>query len=162
MGIKTKFSPMGGKSAGSEVEFIRPNLSANGTLGGNSFAVSASSQYNTTYVPYKAVDGKTNTYWQPLTSDNRLYYIFYNPQALKVTKLIFTPSAAQYPTGISSFFVSNDNSVWTEISYSYSYSGSTLTTILSSSGYYKYYKATFSSSSLIKIKDIDITATYKV
>lgn len=162
MGIKTKFNPMGGKIEGKDIEFVRPNLSANGTLGGSAFAVSASSQYSSSTPAYRAVDGTTN-YWRPNTAAGNPYYIFYNPNALKVTVMVFTPTAAQYPQNVSSIFGSNDNSEWTEILHTYSYQGSTLTLTLTNSKYYKYYKIVFTSASGTgRVQNIAITATYKI
>ena len=43
--------------------WTQPVLTSNGTLGGNSFAVSATSSYNSSFAAWKALDGKTDTAW---------------------------------------------------------------------------------------------------
>ena len=132
----------------------RPNLTANGTLGGNSFAVTSSLNSSD---EYKAVDGSTSTYF---SFPRFTTFTFYNPTPLKVTQLI-----ARYPSSyygkITDVVGSNTNSGWNTISFSRS--GTTTETItLSNSTYYKYYRITLdrgsSSISTMRLGELLITA----
>ena len=135
--------------------WVRPNLTANGTLGGNAFAVMSSINRGD---EYKAVDGSSSTY-AILTRYS--YFTFYNPTPLKVTQLVALYTSSSYYGRVTDVLVSNNNSTWTAISVSRS--GSTTETItLSNSTYYKYYQISFnrgsSSVSQIRLAELQITA----
>lgn len=153
---------------GIETAFARPSLTANGTLGGSSFAVSASSSY-VNNPAYYAVDSNTSTAW---ISDSAIpaSFIFYNPNALKVSTLtILNRIIGSYVYSIRDYtvFGSNDNSNWTTLtsgqntnntdSYSWQIS-------VNSSTFYKYYKITATSTNygtgVGSVGDVGITATY--
>lgn len=99
---------------GVETTFVQPTLSANGTLGGSSFAVAASSEYSGREA-YKGVDGNPSTRFG---ANNILpsHYIWYNPNALKVTNIAITnpADAGNYISGYT-LYGSNDNLVYTII-----------------------------------------------
>ena len=148
--------------------FIRPDLTANGTLGGDAFAVSAEAySTSTNYQAWRAVDSSTSTsyYWYSKSSGTR-YYTFYNPNVLKVSQIICYFTASNYRA--SSLYVegSNNNSDWKDIQTTYSYTTSspyTGTLTLTNDNYYKYYRLRFvPSTSYIRLYDMLITATVKV
>lgn len=158
--------------------FVRPDLTADGTMGGANFAVTASSAYN--YAAWKAFDNSSSSYWGTSMQNSYTQSItFYNPVALNVTQLDmvvygWTNSVSTYNDNIN-VYGSNDNSTWTQLAsnvpsgqYSY-YSTKNVTINLSSNtNSYKYYKienttCTYSSVYGIgwAIADVGITATYQ-
>ena len=144
--------------------FIRPNLTANGTLGGDAFAVSAEAySTSTSYQAWRAVDSSTSTsyYWYSKSGGGA--YIFYNPDKIKVTRLTYKYTSTAYRATSVTIQGSNDNVNWTNITSSYSGSSTTYTSTLTNNIYYNYYKLTFTPySSYVRIYDMLITATIKV
>lgn len=142
--------------AGGGGVFVRPNLTANGTLGGSAFAVTSSESTN---VAYRAVDASSATY---VGLSRYSTFTFYNPTSLKVTRLVASyRNSSSYGRVTSVQGRNNNESSWTSISASRS--GSTTETItLSNSNYYKYYRITFdrgsSSVSLIQLTELQIIA----
>ena len=145
-----------------EQTFVRPNLSSDGTLGGSSFAVYATGSYSGVY-PYQAVDGDTSTNWRTTTQGD--YFVFYNPDPLKVTQIVLN----QY-TATSSFWAytgsvygSDDNANWTLIT-SWNQTTETVTIdMTTNNNYYKYYKlvpATYKVNNYWGLKELLISATY--
>jgi hypothetical protein len=141
-----------------DTTWTRPNLTADGTLGGNSFAVYSPTQYSN---PYRAVDDSASTYWGYYNSGDQTY-IFYNPNALKVTEIVYTYYGSSYRAKAVAIQGSNDNSKWVDITSIYSGSNETYTSTLTNDKYYKYYKLTFAPySGYVWVKDMAITAVYK-
>ena len=143
-----------------EIAFTRPNLTANGTLGGSSFAVYASISSASAY---SAVDGSSSTRWEG--PDNSLgYYTFYNPNALKVSQLIITNMGVNKVIFSGAVYGSNDNSNFTLIkSFTNSEINSPwLIDLSSNTSYYKYHKVDCTSYNNygVAIADLAITATY--
>lgn len=133
------------------IPFTRPNLTANGTLGGTTFAVSASSEDSSSYRAFRAVDNNTSSYWSASTSS--AYYYFYNPNPLCVTALTTTwaykITYIKYnSTSYLNIAGSNDNSTWTNISYTATQGSTTkiLQINLANSNYYKYYRIYLTNS----------------
>jgi hypothetical protein len=147
--------------------WTRPNLTANGTLGGDSFAVSAEA-YSTSasYQAWRAVDNSTSTsyYWYSKSNGTR-YYTFYNPDALKVSQIICYFTASNYRSNSLYIEGSNNNSNWVSIESTYSYTTSspyTGTLVLTNNDYYKYYRLRFVPYiSYIRLYDMLITAIVK-
>ena len=138
------------------VDWTRPNLTANGTLGGDSFAVSAT-RYSTRYA-YYAVDSSTSTYWRP-SSTGTVEYTLYNPNLLKITQMVFTYTGTSYRASTVTVQGSNDNTNWETVTSSYS--GTTTGTLDMSSNTkgYKYYKLSLVTySSAIRMSNMEITA----
>ena len=148
-----------------ELTFTRPNLTADGTLGGSSFAVKdvGAGTSTITYPAWRAVDNSATTYWGGnLPYSGNKIYTFYNPNALKVSELTYTYNSTSYRATAISIQGSNDNSTWEDITSTYSGSSTTYTSALTNSKYYKYYKLTFTPySSYVRICNLAITATYK-
>lgn len=113
--------------------FTQPTLISNNYLGGESFAVSAEYEYNNTYWAYHGLD---NTGWLGAQANN--WYIFYNPNPLKVTKLTFSQISNNYIQKYD-LYGSNDNSTWTKIE-SYNQGSGTVSNDISNEIYYNYYK----------------------
>lgn len=100
------------------LEWKQPVLSANGTLGGDSFAVSATTQYDGNYAAWKAVNGVKDTYaWLSSNGVRSADYIFYNPTAILVKKLTITNRGGTDVCCITTgtMYGSNDNENWTEL-----------------------------------------------
>ena len=96
--------------------WTQPTLSANGTLGGSSFAVEAETIVGSSHDAFHALD---NTGWIGARTTNVLpYYIFYNPKPLKISNLSFSYVTYLLVTcWILNFelYGSNDGSAWTFI-----------------------------------------------
>ena len=102
-------------------------------MGGDSFAVAAEYEYYNTYWAYHGLD---NTGWLGAQANN--WYIFYNPNPLKVTKLTFSQISNNYIQKYD-LYGSNDNSTYTKIG-SYNQGSGTVSNDISNSIYYNYYK----------------------
>ncbi len=143
--------------------WTRPNLTENGTIGGNAFAVLDPGPMGSTTNPYMAVDGNMNTDWYCRTYGAQTF-IFYNPGALKVTNITYTLYSSFYALSNVAIQSSNDGVNWVDIESTYSGSGTTYTSTLTNSLFYKYYKlicTPYSTYSYVDITDIAITATCK-
>lgn len=154
-----------------EEQWVQPLLSANGTLGGNSFAVAASSEYSTSYQAYMAFRGDFDTsYWHSASqTDNNWYLTFYNPTALKVSKLDITIySTSHIPSG-GKLQGSNNGTSWTDVC---NFTNTTATNqsdkfvidARNNTTFYKYYRILFtgSSSTYVNVGEVVIWATYLV
>lgn len=140
-----------------DVTFTRPNLTANGTMGGNAFAV----QSGTSTTAYNAVDSSSSSY-ATVNSGSGYTYIFYNPDALKVSGLGITFRANTYSATAVTVEGSNDNSNWTSIATWSGSAGTYADCTVNSSTYYKYHKLTLTPyGTSIRISDLAITAVYK-
>lgn len=168
-------------------QFVRPNLTANGTIGGSNFAVVASSERNSNYSAYKAVDSEATSYWfssvstTKITSSNPVWYTFYNPEPLKVSQLVVTSDPATSSEGWKYHYTiknatlqgSNDNSTWENI-VSVSGEGKKADTIFNcpnNNKYFKYHRifvtevnpySPNASYYALTIRNLAITATYEV
>lgn len=101
------------------VPFEQPVLSSNGTLGGDSFAVSQT-DYSTTAgggQAYTCFDNNSNTFWYSHTADGSLNYsiIIYNPQPICITNMQITNKDGTRTAKEGKVFASNDNKNWTEL-----------------------------------------------
>jgi len=122
----------------------QPILTANGTMGGNSFAVSASTEFNSNYSAYKAFDNSNTTEWATLGTHNPSWITFYNPRPLKVSLLTLRNRTTYEAFLEGNVYGSNDNSNWdllTSFINSVTDKDSTWTIDLSNNtSFYKYYK----------------------
>lgn len=92
--------------------FVQPVLTANGELGGNSFAVAASSEYSTSYMAWNAFDSTNSTTWSSLGNALPCYITFYNPEPLNVTSLKLTNKENTEAFVTGKVYGSNDNNGW--------------------------------------------------
>ena len=143
-------------------DWTQPVLTANGTMGGGSFAVSATKENNPAYY---AVDGDASSYWQAGSAVGHSF-IFYNPNPLNVTKLVFTYYDGGYGYAIRSgiLYGSNDNSEWTQIKAFTSYV--TTWDVSDNTKFYKYYKIEVvsggSDANIVDVKNLSITAKEQI
>ena len=147
--------------------FIRPNLTANGTMGGNEFAVDSSTP-SADYDAWKAVDGSMTTRWRVTGTGN--YYTFYNPQPLRVSSimLIWNSNTNSYQAGDITVYGSNDGTTWTQLAFmakpASADNPAIRTIMVNSPEYYKYHKMEmdpWGSAGAVDIKDIQINALYR-
>lgn len=102
-----------------EIDFVQPVLSSNGTMGGDSFAVAASSEYPDGPAYYATIYGTGR--WQSYNGYGFPQWItYYVPDGLVLSSVTFNNSSAQnnggvYIFGDYEFLVSNDNSTWTSL-----------------------------------------------
>lgn len=146
-----------------DVPFIQPLLSTWGNTGGDTFAVEAGN-YASNRAPYMSFDGMSNTKWG-LNNTQSGYITFYNPEALKVSSIIYTPST-DYPGedgGNLEILGSNDNSNWTSLWTGSYTANSTQSFDVNSSGYYKYHRISISNANTnwAGLGDLSINAVYQ-
>jgi hypothetical protein len=149
-------------------DWTQPVLTANGTMGGDSFACDQSSYNNTGNEAYH-IFNNDNKSWQSKAYDtNPQWLTFYNPKPLKLEKIKiynFTGETVYYPKGMY-IQGSNDNSTWETL---YTYTGTSyvaeITCEVSSDKAYKYHRiyiydrAYFNSENCFAIiVDVEITA----
>ena len=94
------------------VDWIQPVLSANGTMGGNSFACSASSTHSSVQ-PYYAFNNVTGTWDKGWTAKvSGAYLQWYNPIPIKINKLtiVNVPSSASGVGYITKYTIKASNS----------------------------------------------------
>ena len=135
--------------------FTQPTLSSNGTLGGNSFAVSLTNPYSATYDAWKAFDNNSGTcFWtQTIPAD----LIIYNPEPLKVTALHWVVYDYNRRPTDWEWYGSNDN-----ITYTLLNSGTNTSndfTLDLTGDAYKYHKFKIVTAfNALNAKQIDLTA----
>lgn len=144
-------------------DWAQPTLTANGTVGGDSFAVEATTS-SSSYPAYKAFDN-TNGYW--IANTVSAYTTFYNPKPLKVTNLhVKNPNYSDhnYASLAGVIYGSDDNSNWVEIAQ---YTNSVLGNLAewdidlsTNTKFYKYHKIqnTKSNKDWVGFAEITITA----
>lgn len=139
--------------------FSQPTLSSEGTMGGGSFAVSASANSDGNGV-YSVFDSSTSTYWRSGTSSEWIQ--FYNPNRLKVTRIKWGYFYSYPKSGTVQG--SANGSSWTTLKSWTNSSASDFTITLSTTGFYKYYRINISSVNrdVIHCANLAITATEEV
>lgn len=167
------------------VSWTRPNLSANGTIGGSSFACAAINEYSGKEA-YKAFDSATTTDWEPINKTAYPQWIeWYNPNALKTTQIVVVHGERKslgqsyiYNNFIKDWKLqaSEDGNTWIDIASGTVPSSDirflkSLTITISNSNFYKYWRfntlsiygsGSTSNRNYVEIFDIAITATQKV
>lgn len=152
--------------------FVQPTLSSNGTIGGNSFAVSASSELDSPRLAYCAFDNATDS-----TGESKCWHSaqglpawiqFYNPQPLKISKLTITNrgDSGAYLTNFGLAY-SDDGATFTEF-YTGTHSAPSAYGVHSVSinqDFHKYwrincYTSSGDNSTYVAIDEIDIEAVY--
>ena len=130
-----------------DTAWTRPNLTANGILGADAFAVKTNG-YVSGYQTYKAVDGNNSTGWECSNYANDAY-IFYNPIPLKLTSIKmrnWTGSGRKDSTKGGKVYGANDGNTWIElVTYTnsdYSSGAEWYISMTSVSSAYTYYKIT--------------------
>lgn len=152
-----------------EGSWTRPNLTANGVMGGSSYAASASSTWSSNYA-YRAFDGITTAgnCWESSASPSTL--TFYSPVPIKATSFTFrnyyaNTSSTNTPNTVV-ISGSNDNSTWTQLkSYTNTNftANATWTVNITNNNYYKYYRFSVSAGgAYMFIVELDITATQRI
>lgn len=155
--------------------WTRPNLSANGTIGGSSFACTAINAYSGKEA-YKAFDSAMDTNWEVINNTAFPHWIeWYNPNALKITQIVivngyWVPGNYYYFIDKWKLQASKDGDTWIDITSGTAPLYQDLTIPISNTNFYKYWKFIVLSAQGInakskkyaKIYDIAITATQKV
>lgn len=129
-------------------DWVQPVLTANGTLGVNSFAVYCNS--NTSYPPFYAFDNNSSTF--ATTSNND--FIIYSKNALNITAISFTNRGSSYVFKGGEIYGSNDGEDWKLIQ---TVSGDSWD-LSSNTEYYNYYKIVQTVSANWQIIQFTITA----
>lgn len=150
-------------------KWTQPELTADGILGGNSFAVSAP-YYSNCYTWYAFQSNTTSYSYSWYYNANQADYIFYNPIPLKVTNINVRNRASLNSGGLIKtvkVYGSNDNSSWTFLTTytsSQTSAGSTFDVSLNNNtSFFKYYKlnvASVTNSNAVSIQNLTLTAYY--
>lgn len=155
-----------------EEQWVQPILTQNGTLGGSTFAVAASSEYSTSYLACNAFkfDLDSSIWHSAAQSDKNWFLIFYNPSALKVSKIDIAISSTSYNPSGGILQGSNDGKTWVDIcnftnTIAVNQSDKFTIDARDNSTFYKYYKILFTgcnNASYVTIGQVVIWATYLV
>lgn len=156
-----------------EQSWTQPVLSANGTIGGDSFACAANTEYIDNPA-WKAFDSNANTDWQGANSYGLPNILeWYNPNPLNVTKIVFVTGLKEGSltpiiySCAKNYLVqaSIDNTNWVDIytgtNTSYSEKKS-ITVNISNNNFYKYWRIYVSSvnkGNFVDIWSVSVTAT---
>lgn len=148
----------------------QPVLTANGTMGGDSFAVSSNVNSTSGRELWKAFDGNSNNddRWQSVSTNGTVTFDFYNPQPLKLHSLVLN-----YGNGESYYYPkeviiqgSDDGNSWNDLTTltNNAYAASFNIQVNSSYGY-KYHRLKFvsfngynSDNMYVLIRELIITA----
>lgn len=150
----------------------RPNISADGVIGGDYFACSTNvTLIDPTYGPWRAFDGvyptsSTDAMFHSANGSTVGYIEFYNPRPLCVTniRIYNQPNFNSRSSSSGSIEVSNDGISWDVLDY-YTYdrtSNPWNISLSSNTDYYKYYRINSDgtvSDSYWSIGELEITAT---
>lgn len=143
------------------VAFVQPVLSANGTIGGDSFAVGASVNE-----AYKAFDNSASSYCNRLNADQWLEW--YNPQPLCIGQVKWQASGNVYMQRAGLLQYSDDNAAWiTAVEWTNSDSTNPFTIQVGEThGSHKYWRLYFTqkgtSSGNSDVSNLVLTATYQL
>ena len=150
-----------------EEPWTRPNLTSNGTIGGDSFAVTCTSPRFAERA-WLAVDkeiGGRSTEWFARMEENP-EYIFYNPDPIKVSELKFVFEYRMART--IEVYASEDRTTWESLNINYNPTPERdettrlryTTCTLANDNFYSYYKIAFMDGrGIVTIVDLEITAT---
>ena len=151
-------------SATYNTTWTRPNLTAKEPLGGDSFAVAASSETSTSYPAWYAVRATSGTSYQwRSASITTCTYTLYNPNQIKASTITINFTGTSYMPTTLTVDGSDDNSTWTSISSNYSASSTKGTLTMTPTTGYKYYRLNFTRSAAgnIRVYVINVTAVQK-
>lgn len=154
-----------------ETSWSQPVLSANGTLGGDVFAVGGTG-FSSTYPAWQCFDNNSGTQCGTNTMNQGCNLIVFNPNPLKISKLVITQggiSGVMQPCSGLHLYGSNDNASWEDLSELWTNNssnkpsmGATATFNITSDSFYKYFKFVMSSANGALgtgLAEIKITAT---
>lgn len=153
-------------SLSTELAFVQPVLTSNGTMGGTAFAVTANENASGVYNLFgSSATGWTNN--QAPTESAPAEITIYNPNALKLTSIdIQNGTYSDNVWSKMTLYGSNTNGSWTTISTHNNNIRTTNTWVslgVNPNAYYKYYKISFTSNTAntnISIQKINLTGTY--
>lgn len=144
-------------------QFTRPNLTSNGTLGGDSFAVGATNSVGSQ--PYQTMDGTSNYWWASSSSNDDIDTLtFYNPKPIKLSELNITywSDSTTYIASKITVQGSNDNSTWEDLTTQNYVAGIKRNIPVNSSRFFKYHRLVMVEYSIyLRITDIEIVGKYK-
>lgn len=142
--------------------FVRPNLTENGELGGNSFAAASTGEVSSYYGVFKVFNGDETDYLWASEEINTI--TFYNPKPLRVSSLVikYYSSSSTYQPASITVQGSNNNIDWTDLA-NFEYETSISRTLnINSPRFYKYYRLVMPEKSVyLRICEITINASYK-
>ena len=149
-----------------ESNFVQPILTSNGTMGGDSFACTAVSEYRPAYYMFdgKAEYGGPEWAAYSFAFTGNVWFSFYNPNPIKIysfTSYFHNNNGYGYNINSGTVYGSNDYNSWDTISTFSGLSGATVTVNVNSTKYYKYYKVHIDrnqGANQVCINQINITA----
>lgn len=153
-------------STSAELAFQQPVLTANGTLGGSTFAVTANQNTASAYLPFSGSGTGITSTSTPSTA-SPFEITIYNPVAVKLSDISMqNPANSTNVWSTMVLYGSNSNGAWTEISRH----NNNIRTAngwgslgVNPNAYYKYYKLSFTSNTanaVVGIQRISLSGTY--
>ena len=152
-----------------EESWTQPTLSANGTIGGSSFACAASSKNASSVDAWYAFNKVTDNGWMSAQNQqNNSWLEWYNPKPLKITKIVFTTGVYIYgDSAVAKNYkvqASDDNAIWVDIKTGATSSGviTTITENININQAYKYWRIfvvdVWNNNNGVAIDNVTITA----
>lgn len=141
-------------------DWAQPILAANGTMGGDNFAVAANAQTansgGTRYI-WHAFDNNSSSYWR---GNSTGWISFYNPVPLKVASIQWVYYYS-YPKG-GTVEGSNDNSQWVKLCDWVNSTAGNFNIAVNSPTEYKYYRINITgvNTDVLHCTKLNITASY--
>lgn len=144
-----------------------PTLTANGTMGGDTWACQADSEYNTTYVAYNVF--RSSSYWRSASAVSGHYLAWYSPTAYGLDGLTITnySNSNGRPTSYD-IQVSDDGTTWTTVKTGTSNAGVStswdidLTDVTNLSKYWRFYINSVVSGNYVYLSKINFINGYTI
>lgn len=146
--------------------WTRPDLTENGVVGWDNFAVKGSTE-QTAYSreAYKAVDGSSSTYWAGSVA-NTGWFEFYNPNPLCVTGFSFNSIDAGYPTSVTLYGGDTEGDLVELTGFTYTPGINATIDFSTNTSYYKIYRILSNgqsySNTVFSIGELGLTATQRI
>lgn len=133
-------------------DFIQPILTSNGTIGGDSFAVTGFGSSDQSV--YKAFDGNYSTYWESTTNLE-----FYNPDPIRISEIVINSADSSHAvSGVTIMFAGNGGQLTSVINVTTSVSGNVCTVTPNTvGGFYDTYAVVLEGTTPRYITEITIS-----
>ena len=154
-------------------DFVQPVLTANGAMGGDSFACDQSNSFSSTTLAWRCFNGDSTTEsetnrWQinNIKTSSWYWLAWYNPIPLNITSLSIYNSQATYVVKAYKIQASDDNTNWVDIVTGTNTNTGELNKwvidMSNNQAYYKYYRIYCrpNSTTSLQVAEIEITANY--
>lgn len=140
--------------------WTQPILSSNGTIGGDDYACTCSSNENN-FQAYKAFDNNLTTQWGAISSSTPQSLTFYSPEALKLLSVYLDFKSETEVWASGEIQGSNDNNTWTTLTTFNDNTDVVITLPIETENYYQYirfYGTSHGGTGWGKIQEMKLSA----